>query len=374
MTLKLFTAFLRPLAMAGLPAMALALACPAGAQTAPPGQTTANGEPVTFPDVRPGITVPNRPPIPNFRDYYRDTVTALADYARGRKPNFIVLTREGLGLLLKSPREAKLEDILHPAVTDPSVPAVPRIPIGAQQRRFIRAIDGVVMDGQYCGKTVSASDGYITMMRNAGLSVLSVDHCETAKAAGAAWLTARKQGILAHADAQKGPLGIVPAGTEFGENQLNITTLAEARNLLVVDDNAGYASKTDLLKALGGTNSDVLVIDAFHRDRTSLTPAEVHALKFKHLGARRLVLARLDISHASDTRWYWKEEWIPGQPDWLIAPVLDTPGTYEAAVWAPEWRAIIGRTMSGLMDLGFDGVVIEGIDTYQILEARTPLD
>lgn len=383
MTFWLFSATIhRTLALTLAVTATLALAAPSSApaqdtgfQPAAPGEVRVNGQ---LPGL-PALDAAGRPvgqgqTIPNFRDYYRETVTALADYARGRRPDFIILTREGLGLLLKSQREADLEEIISPVVADPGIPATPRLPVGAEQRRFIRAIDGVVMNDQYCGERVTASNGYITMMRNAGLAVLSVDHCGSADEARTAWMAGRRQGVLAHVDGGTGPMATIPATTAQGENPNNVTTLGEARNLLVVDDNAGYVAKDDLLAALSAINHDVLVLDAFHRDRTPLTPQDVRTLRFKHLGARRLVLARLDISRASDTRWYWNEDWKPGSPNWLLAPVLERPGTYEAAVWAAEWRDIIGRTLSGLMDLGFDGVVIEGIDDYQILEARIPLE
>lgn len=319
---------------------------------------------------------PLAPPmkVPDYRGSLRDLVTGLSDYAKGRNARFIVLTREGLGLTVKEEREVKMEALLNPN-PDPRIP-VATTPLGSPHRRYVKAIDGVVMNDQYCVPVVdsTASVGFIRMLQDNGLSVLSVDHCETRQMVGTALAESRKNGVLAHVDMSPRGLDRVPADPPTGENSNNINGLGEARNVLFLDGNAGYTTKDDLVVALGQTNWDMVVMDAFHRDRTPLTYADVRSLHQKKVGTRRLILARLDIAHARDTRYYWKNDWKVGSPDWIASPVVAVPGEYDVKFWDAEWRALVGKTFAALMDLGFDGVVLEGVDAYKPLEARIPLN
>lgn len=306
--------------------------------------------------------------VPNFREGMRETVQTLSDYAKGRSRSFAVVVRQGLGLLIHSKWEAQLAALVAEGKEEPRLH-----PAGTLKRRFIQSIDGVFLDGQYCADPVTASPGYLDLIRQSAVVGIVVDHCGDAKAAREAYTGARKDGLLPHVDAGSGPLARIPSGAPYGENSDNVTSLAKARNILVVDSNDSYATKQDWLLALRDTNHDVLVIDPFHRDREALTNAEVGDLKTKRLGSRRLVLARLHVAEASDTRWYWKRDWKTGEPAWLGDEDPDRPGVYAVQYWHPGWRAVIGQAFTGIMQLGFDGVVLEGMEAYQPLEDAVEL-
>lgn len=306
--------------------------------------------------------------IPNFREGMRETVQTLSDYAKGRSRSFAVVVREGPGLLIHSTWEAKLAALVAEGNEQARLPEA-----GTLKRRFIQSIDGVMLEGQYCADPVAASPGYLDLIRESAIVGLNVEHCGDAKTARDAYVQARKAGLLPHVDGGKGPLARIPGGAPFGENADNITSLAKARNVLVVDANDAYATKQDWLLALRNTNHDVLVIDPFHRDREPLTNAEVGDLKTKKLGSRRLVLARLHVAEASDTRWYWKRDWKPGEPVWLGDDSPARPGVHQVQYWHPGWRALVGQAFTGIMQLGFDGVVLEGMEAYQPLENAVEL-
>lgn len=84
-------------------------------------------------------------------------------------------------------------------------------------------------------------------------------------------------------------------------------------------------------------------------------------------------MARMNIAYARDTDYYWKESWKVGDPDWLAMPILSTPGTFRVNYWAKGWQTILGKTFAGLLDLGFDGVVLEGVEVYKDLEKDSPV-
>lgn len=338
-----------------------------------PGQIRVDGRILNAPSSVSVDAATQQPfPVPNFREAVRETILALADYARGRNPDALVLTRRGLGLVAKSEREVLLERMARQTLPANRPEPPPALPEGSVYRRYTRTLSGVVIEGQICGGPV-ASDAYLEMMRGAGLSLLSVEHCDGAEEARTTYQTARSLGIIPHVSTT-GPVGRVPSGAPFGENSANIDSLGAARNMLLVDHTTPYATKSDWVLALQATNHDVIVLPPFHGERTPLTTAEVRSLGFKRTGARRLVLGRMHISIARDTDYFWNRDWWVGSPSWLVAPLLTDPGSYEVEYWHPEWQTIIGRTFTGLMDLGFHGVVLEGVDVFKDYETRTPLD
>ena len=120
------------------------------------------------------------------------------------------------------------------------------------------------------------------------------------------------------------------------------------------------------------TNYDLLIVDVLH-GRKPLSRQAVETLKFKKIGDRRLVFAAVNIGSAANYRYYWKQTWREGSPGWINAPVRDDPDRYQVQFWRPEWQRIIyGDTNSylyGIIALGFDGVLLEGIEeSYRFFE------
>lgn len=306
--------------------------------------------------------------IPDFRNAMRDIIVSLGEYAHTRNNRFIVLVRSGLELLMKSEREAKIERMTLEQDTGP-VPPTPE-PAGTFNRRLIQSIDGVIVDGQFCTKEPTASEGFVNALHETGLNILTIDHCGTPDAAGQAIQTARTQRIIAHADS--GTAALAGPGEKVfpGDNSQGINSLAQATNALFVEGNSSEGSKELWLIRLKETNHDVLIIDPFWRDRVPLSASDVATLRLKQTGGRRLVLARLNLSQAADTRYYWNNDWKINDPKWLTGPIPGKPGTYAVAYWEKEWREILGKIFNGIMDLGFDGVVLEGADAYAPMESK----
>lgn len=309
--------------------------------------------------------------VPDYRNALRQTITALGEFARSKNPYFAIVSRSGLGLIVKGEYEVKLEELKR--LRTPDGLSVPVEPAGTVVRQYAKLIDGVILDGQFCVEIPTASAAFVQMLRQTALTVLSADHCGSVETLPDAYRAARRQGIIPHLDAGRGPLQDLAAAVPLNESSDNVMTLADGRNFLLLDGNRGAPSKKHWLESLHATNFDIIAIDPFYRDTEPLTPAEVRALKFKKLGARRIVLARMNVTHAFDTKYYWKSDWRAGSPRWLELPILSQPGAFEVQYWNPEWQAILGKTFAGIMDLGFDGVVLEGLDVYKAREAAAPI-
>ena len=102
--------------------------------------------------------------------------------------------------------------------------------------------------------------------------------------------------------------------------------------------------------------------------------ADIARLKLKSLGEPRLVLAEMPMGRAFDWRWYWQQGWQAGNPPFLFAVDKREPGAFITDPLSPQWLEILGKYIAGVMDLGFDGVMMDDIDTYLWFEDLMPLD
>lgn len=310
--------------------------------------------------------------IPNYRDGMRDFISGLASYARARDSEFIVATRGGFDLLSWSRREFDLEEVKR----NPLARILPDtiLPVGMPIRRYIQQLNGIILNGQYCAPLRVPRDE-LQAMTKMGLKFLSIELCRDEAMATSAQRAAIQAGVVAHVDPDReSSFGMLPSGRPSPENPGNVEALGSARNMLVMLDNAAYPSREEWLAALQATNYDVLVTDAFYKGNQSLTKDEIHKLKFKQIGARRLVLARLSVGYAEDERFYWKREWRVGEPSCIQGFSQEGPGVYSVEYWNPAWQAIVGKYFTGIMDLGFDGVVLDGVEAYRRWEFRTPIE
>jgi len=382
----------------------VAPAAPAGRALGPPpgaGLEGSDPEPVEMPEDTPAIPVPaaNAKPsapstdlldrtrsllgeleildiplrdIPNYRAYMREMVEDLATYAEKRDPKFIVVTRPGFDLLSWSRREFDLAEIKRDPLA--RIPEDAIVQVGTPMRRYIQSIDGFFLNGQFCAPLrVPGAD--LQAMLTQGLKALTVEHCRTPEQASAALQSAVRMGAISHIDLDDADdFARPPTRRPSPENARNVEGLLDARNMVMLLDSRAYATREEWFAAMAGTNYDVLVTDAFYKGNRSLTKDEVHHLKFKEIGARRLVLARMSVGYAEDERFYWQREWRIGEPSWIQALGPERPGQYVVEFWNPAWKAIIGRYFAGIMDLGFDGVVLDGVEAYRRWEFMTPLD
>ena len=370
--------------------------------------------------------------IPNHRQLWRDVVIELAAYAKKRNPNFVVLVRGGIDLPVKGDREAEWEQARDPTGRDFDK----RLPLGTRFRPYLRYLDGMVFNNLYCGpykfevplaqalkerrdldaqlaeerrrgihrpplalpvgpfsldpkeemrrseeikrlteigehqrRTLYALDA----MRANDLTVLSIEDCASRAEADAAAAHGVRDKVLTFAQADDALLDRLPSGHAFAENAAVVSDIASARNWLPMVRGDRFGTRADWVAALAKTNYDALMIDVIHRGGDALVKSDIATMKFKGLGTTRLMLADLPVGKAYDWRWYWQKGWGTGNPAFLVAPIPDDPGAFIADLGDTDWKAILGKYLVGIMDLGFDGVVIDDLDTYQWFEDLMPL-
>ena len=163
-----------------------------------------------------------------------------------------------------------------------------------------------------------------------------------------------------------------PRSHPVGENAAEVTTLSAVHSWLPLLRSDRFGDKASLVEAITNDNDDLVVIDVTHRAQP-LTKDDVARMKFKKIGPRRLVFATMSLGRAYDWRWYWQKGWDVGSPSFLFAHD-EGAGQYLTDLSSPEWKALLGKYLTGIMDLGFDGVMFDDTDTYLWFEDLMPID
>ncbi|TAN47840.1 MAG: hypothetical protein EPN26_13310 [Rhodospirillales bacterium] len=350
------------------PALLLVLAFPAQAQVSAQGKVLKDAQ------AAPAIAAPVNPDRPpDFRAELRAIVMELTLYAKKRNPAFQVLLRDGAAILEKDRWEFILEEIMDPRLNEEK-----RIPMHGLMRPLARALDGVVEDQLFCGDAPPKDHAIrlqtLAEFRRLGKRLLTVDTCMS-KVAGEALANARKMGALPYVATDVTALDTIPKGSPPDENPKPIASLDDARNLLVLLDTRRFGPKPKALVALLDTNQDVLILDAgLGVNQETLTKPEIYKLKFKKIGSPRKVMARLPLTIATAGAPYWQPTWGEGNPAFLFATDPNNPDRFVVDYRDPEWKKILGLYLAWLMDLGFDGVMLDDTGGWRHFETLYPLD
>ena len=370
--------------------------------------------------------------VPNHRKVYREVIAALATYAHQRNSSFLVLVRNAVELVVKGDREEEWDQIQDPDGRN----FEKRHPLGTPYRGYVNTIDGLVLDDLYCGpnafgkpldqaiKERRAFDRQLAeekangvqrppvpqplgpfsidpeeeirrakevrrqvekverqrrilyaadTMRQNGRVLLSLNECKNAKDAQQAYQDGARDRVLSYAHTGDEELSRIPKGHPWGENADPVGNIKQARNWLPLLRADAFGSKADWVDGLANTNQDVLLVDVAYRGIDGLAFADINRLHFKKLGSRRLVLAVLSLGRAYDWRWYWKRDWRVGAPPFLFAPDSDQPGAYITDLQDAMWREELGKAITSIINVGFDGVVLDDADTYLWFEDLMPL-
>lgn len=350
------TGFRRGLALV---LVGLALAAPAQAQDA--GQVRVQTRPLE--DAPPPVA----PPVEAIRDYreeMRQFIQSLATFARRQKRDFVIIVQNALDLLTK----AEDGDVLKQA------PA----------RTYMRAINGVLVEGiSYGRKRFGAATpperqkkmlALIDQAKRARLKVLAVDYTADRAAVDKAYTFDGKKGFIPFVANAKGQdLNAIPSYPRlpYKENPKSILSMGAVKNFAWIQDSSAFGLEAEYALAMHKNNFDALITGVFH-GLNPLSRKAVETLKYKHLGARRLVLAHINIGAAASYQYYWKAHWQEGSPRWINAPVAGNPDQYYVEYWQPEWQKIVtGDAMSyiyGVIRQGYDGVVLDGAEAYRFWE------
>ena len=337
---------------------------PPAAQPGEPGYSRIQGQTPGAP--RPGLGgFGSQEQLLDLKEEMREFVQRIAEYARSQNSGtFAVVVRNGLELVGK--RNELDETIVNPA------------------RTYMQAIDGVFVDGLSYGLPTIGEptieerrarlQPLLEIAGGHGVAVMVMDYAREPAKIDAIYRDLADRGYIPFVAASRGPrITSLPDHPRrpYRENPNNVLTLAAAKNYVYIGQSTAFGRPDEFALALHGTNYDAVVVDVFH-GREPLSRQAVETLKYKKLGARRLVLARMDVGTAASYRYYWKGDWQEGSPAFVSAPVPGDPDRHFVEYWRPEWQQVItGNTQSyvyGLVRQGYDGVIIEGMESITYFE------
>jgi len=343
-------------------AVVLLLHSPLVAQEADPGTVRIQGVPLE--DVVPsGGDFPTENLV-DYREEMRRLIQSLTTFAHRLNPQFKVLMRNGLDLMVKI--DPVNEDLILPATT------------------FSRTIDGVFLDGlNFVEMTFGTPPNpdlqtnrlaMLERARKAGLKVFVMDYTTDPEKVDQSWAKNSEQGFVSLAAHQPHSQmdSLPPYPTRpFGENPQNIISLDNVKNFSYIGNSAAFGRQDEFAMKMHDTNHDMIFVSVFH-GRSPLSRRTIETLKYKKLGSRRLVMAVIDIGSAASYKYYWQDDWQEGYPSFISAPSYSDPDKYHVEYWQPEWRDLITGTPNsfvyGLIAQGYDGVLLEGSSAYRYFE------
>jgi len=302
----------------------------------------------------------------DYRQEMRTFIERLSTYAREQNRNFSIIIRDANELVIK--RDVQDENIISPA------------------RTLMHSIDGVMFEGMFVGHRVigqppppevdAVNKDRLARIKRTGLNVFSIEFAADKNAVDEALAEADKLGVVTT---------VVPRATDeltgipnypkrpHKENPNNILSVQDIKNFVYISDPAAFGRQDQFALSVQGTNFDLVIVDPFS-GREPLSKRAVETLKYKKLGAKRMVFARMDLGTAASYRFYWQPNWHEGNPSWIGAPYPGDPDRYFVDYWTPGWQNLMfGNPQSfvyGLIAQGYDGVVLEGLRTYLAFEGN----
>lgn len=340
-------------------------------------------------------------PDPNYRDEVRFIVMELSRYAKARNQKFIVMGMGSPELLVKARQDVTWE---RWSVAD--LPATQQLPSGAAWSGYLHSLDGAILESTFC--FIPAADdirsaigsispdlpkdqynaemergrqqallnhiekelGFASFLGKEGGAVYAINSCNTPQSAVKASDMARERKVLNYTT-EHNRFSEIPAERPQNENSDTISLLGSVKTILPLFD-LPISGGEQNLRTVRKNNYDMLIVSPSLRTATPLTDKDVHTLKFKALGSRRLVLATLPLTVAKNTAVYWKSEWKAGNPVWLIRPSKRGDGMV-VRYWDPAWKKMLGQSIEEILNMGFDGVVFTDMDSFRAFEAMDPL-
>ena len=316
----------------------------------------------------------------NYRSAMRDNLLMLIRYAKEKNPDFKIVVHEGQELLTKSLWEYSREGYnlarIHQGVEDDyfllnqeNFDDEPLLETPAYE--YLHSIDAIIFNNIYCGENNTISK----VARNHHLDLISIEYCQNEEALKQAKISAIADGrsIYGFTSLEKA-FNTIGDYSMINDTAKNIYNISDAKNILILNDDSLYSSQEELTADISKTNYDIVIIKPLFNYRKRFSPLNLQKMRFKKNGTKRLLLAELNISEANPKEYYWNIKWRIGAPVWLARPSFSNPDSIITRYWAMEWRKIISRYFKDILNEGFDGVFLTGLENNQYFEQQNPLE
>jgi cysteinyl-tRNA synthetase len=295
----------------------------------------------------------------DFKQEMRDFVQSISAYAKAKIPEFIVIPQNGQELVTLNGDNKGTADLTYLSSVD------------GQGREDL--LYGYNEDNRATptSETEYMID-FLDLAKEYGVVILVTDYCSSTSKIDDSYSKNNLKEYISFAATHR-ELDNIPTYpfNPFSENNNAVTTLDEAKNFLYLINPDQYSGKQDFINAVTSTNYDLLIMDLFFNEE-SFTAGEVESLRNKANGGKRLVICYMSIGEAEDYRYYWKNGWKKGNPEWLYKENPDWEGNYKVKYWMDEWKQIIfgneNSYLDKILDAEFDGIYLDIIDAFEYFE------
>ena len=300
----------------------------------------------------------------DLRESMRKFIQSISTYARGQKRDFAIVVEGGLEMLSK----------VDEADETKSYPA----------RTYMRSIDAVLVEALNFGDPQPGQATLperrapkltaVQLAKRNGLKVFAIDYTTSPAQSDQVYNTNAALGLIPFAAPKPmAEIDSLPKHPKrpFAENPNSTISLASVKNFVAIGDSSPFGRQDEFALKVHDTNFDMVVADVFH-GRQPLTKQAVETLKYKKLGAKRLVMARVDIGSAASYQYFWQPDWREGSPAFVSAPHPRNPDRHYVEFWREEWQKVIAGDPNsyiyGVIAQGFDGAVLAGLDAVRYFE------
>lgn len=128
-----------------------------------------------------------------------------------------------------------------------------------------------------------------------------------------------------------------------------------------------YYIKDPQLDKIRNSNFDLVVTDTGSDTIKRFSRAQIEELKESGSGKR--IIAYLSLGAAENYRGYWKAEWNKLRPEWMREENKLFKGNFRVEdLLHPEWMQISKNLIDDVMNAGFDGIMINGLNSPQVAQ------
>ncbi len=326
-------------------------------------QLRSQGKVIEFEDPNAPGTGLRQGPTVDYAEEMRRLIQNIARYGRKFKPNFLVLVKDAKGLM------TQIVDVDQLVYAPSSV--------------FLKSIDGIIEPNLSFGK-----EGFgiptkekdqkealeqLKVANELGLKVFTLDYASKPADIDKALRFAMRHKFIPYVAPGQGFMNnALPNWPRrpLHENSHTISNVQLVKNYLLIEDSSRMGSAEEYAMKIHNTNYDLIATNVFHRRSETLGRHNVRTMQFKKLGSRRPVLATMNVGMANVGAYYWKDDWRQNNPAFILEQAPFSADRHLVQYWNPGWHQVLyGNTMSfvyGIIKEGYDGVVIEGANVYEI--------
>jgi cysteinyl-tRNA synthetase len=227
----------------------------------------------------------------DLREEMRKFIQSISRYARSQRPNFGIIVQDASELLIK--RDAVDETRTSPA------------------RTYMRSIDGILAQGLFYDIRTPGRPpppdrqagllSRIEFAKKNGLQIFTLDFGDGRAIVDGAQKQAADRGYISTvANVPFTDISSLPDYPKrpFDENSRSILALNQVKNFAILTNSQAFGREDQFVLKMHDNSYDLIVVDVFH-GRKPLSRQAVETLKYKKVGAKRLVYAMMDIGSAA---------------------------------------------------------------------------